>query len=228
MIAIGYEYCERRQSLKKKPVRRGEARERLLVAARDKIIAQGLHGVSIRAINAAAGVSPSILHYHFGSLDGLVLGLLGRFMEPLMKEREELLKVLDASDQTPTVRQIAEILVMPIARLAIENGEEGSGYVCLLARLYADRTPLLEEANSRWGLRFNTILFEQLQRANPGLGSAELALRLDLAGQALLRGLSALHQPPVSWVEQRSTATFGPWEQVDVVVDFVASGLGAT
>lgn len=214
--------------MRKKPVRRGEARDRLLVAARDKIIAQGLDGVSIRAINAAAGVSPGILHYHFDSLEELVLDLLGRFMGPLMKEREDLLRVLLASDQPPAIRQIAEVLVLPMARLAIEGGEEGYGHVCLLARLYADRAPVLEEANVRWASPFNATLFEQLQLADPDVDGAELALRLDLAGQVMLRGLSALQQPPVPWMEHRGVANVEPWEQVRVVVDFVAAGLGAT
>lgn len=210
------------------PVRRGEARERLLTAARDKIIAQGLDGVSIRAINAAAGVSPGILHYHFGSLEDLVLELLGRFMGPLMKEREDLLQVLLGNGLPPDTRQIAQVLVLPVARLAIEQSEEGYGHVCLLARLYADRAPLLEEANARWASRFNAMLFEQLQRANPDVGSAELALRLDLAGQVLLRGLSALQQPPMPWLERRGVAAVEPWEQARVVVAFVAAGLGAS
>lgn len=213
--------------MKKKPVKRGEARDRLLIAARKKIIVQGLDGVSIRAINAAAGVSPGILHYHFGSLEELVLELLGRFMGPLMKEREDLLRVLLASDQPPTIRQIAEVLVLPVARLAVEQGAEGYDHVCLLARLYAERAPVLEEANLRWASHFNATLFEQLQRAKPDVGSAELALRLDLAGQVILRGLSALQKPPVSWLEQRGVATVEPWDQIRVIVDFVAAGFGA-
>ncbi|WP_162300018.1 TetR/AcrR family transcriptional regulator [Kineobactrum sediminis] len=217
----------KRQAVRKKPVRRGEARDRLLAAARDKIIEQGLEGVSIRAINAAAGVSPGILHYHFGSLEELVLELLGRFMDPMMREREDLLRALKAGGHSPTIREIAEILVMPVARLALEHGEDGYGHVCLLARLYADRAPLLEEANMRWASRFNSALFEQLQLANPELHDPEIALRLDLAGQVLLRGLSALHQPPVPWLEQRGVAAVEPWQQVHVVVDFVAAGLGA-
>lgn len=214
--------------MKKKPVKRGEARDRLLIAARDKIIDQGLDGVSIRAINAAAGVSPGILHYHFNSLEELVLDLLGRFMGPLMREREDLLRTLMATNQPPAVRQIAEVLVLPVARLAIEHGAEGYGHVCLLARLFADRAPILQEANLRWASSVNATLFEQLQRANPEVGAAELALRLDLAGQVLLRGLSALQQPPVPWLEQRGVTTVEPWEQVRVVIDFVAAGLGAS
>lgn len=213
--------------MKKKPVRRGEARERLLLAAREMIIARGLDGVSIRAINAAAGVSPGILHYHFASLEELVLDLLGRFMGPLMQEREDRLTALLASDQAPSVRHIAEVLVLPVARLATDTGAEGHGHVCLLARLYADRAPLLEEANARWAASFNDRLFEQLQRANPGVGDAELALRLDLAGQVLLRGLSGLQRVPVPWLEKRGIASVDPWKQVRIVVDFVAAGLGA-
>lgn len=213
--------------MKKQPVKRGEARERLLLATRDKIIAQGVDGVSIRAINAAAGVSAGIFHYHFESLEELILELLGRFMKPLMAERENLLDLLSERKKPATVQEVTEALVMPVAKLAIDH-HEGYGHVCLLARLYADRSPLLQLANKRWGSKFNSKLFKQLQLCSPNLSNDELAIRMDLAGLAMLRGLSALHQPPVVWLKQQNPAKVEAWEQVRIIVDFVAAGLGAT
>ena len=46
---------------------RPSARERLLDCAEHLFADHGLEGVSLRAINAEAGLSPAALHYHFGT-----------------------------------------------------------------------------------------------------------------------------------------------------------------
>lgn len=206
-------------------VRRGEARERLLQAARELITAQGMEGVSIRAINAAAGVSAGILHYHFGGLDELVVELLGRNMAPLMQERAELLEAIGETGHSPVPRDLAEVLVMPLARFAIDGGAEGIAHVRLLARLHADRSPPLQQAEQRWSRQINAALFEALRGCNPGVPDKELALRLDLASHVLLRGLAALHQPPSPWQAERGLGSMDPWDQARLVIDFVAAGL---
>lgn len=209
---------------KRPPVKRGEARERLRVAARELITAHGMDGTSIRAINAAAGVSPGILHYHFGSLEELVVDLIGRHMEPLMQQRLRLLQELLAKGK-PTVRDLAEVLILPLARLAIEGGGEGIGHVRLLARLFTDRSPLLEKAEQRWTQAFTQQLYNALQPCVPDTPEQELALRLDLASHAFLRGLAALHETPVNWQAQRGVVSGDPWQRVRVIVDFVSAGL---
>ncbi len=211
---------------KRSQVRRGEARERLLTSARELITARGIDGVSIRAINAAAGVSPGILHYHFGNLDELVLALLGEFMGPLMLERVDMLQHCREEGRSLDTRVLAEVLVMPLARLAIYGGATGYGHVRLLARLYADRSAVLEQANTRWASEFNETIFAALSELFPKVSSVELALRLDMAGQAELRGLSALHQPPLDWQVRRGLSEgIDPWERVRIITDFVAAGL---
>lgn len=209
---------------RQQPVKRGEAREHLRLAARELIIEHGMDGVSIRAINAAAGVSPGILHYHFGSLEDLVLDLMGRHMQPLMEERLQRLQDLGASGQ-PTLRDLAEVLILPLARLAIEGGDEGIGHVRLLARLFADRSPLLDQAEQRWTQVLNQQLFSALQQCVPETPEHELALRLDLASHAFLRGLAALPETPVNWQATRGVVSGEPWQRVRVIVDFVSAGL---
>lgn len=209
---------------KRRAVKRGEAREQLMAAAQKLIIARGVEGVSIRAINAAAGVSPSILHYHFGSLDELVLELIERHMGPLMEERRALLDERLASGKF-TIRDVAEVLALPLAKLGVDGGEEGIGYVRLLARLYGDRSSLLEQAEQRWTNEVTSRLFQILQELCPGVPPGELALRLGLASDVLLRGLAELHTPPRVWQTQRGLAVSRPWEQVRQVVDFMSAGL---
>ena len=51
-------------------------RARLLSAAEALFLDQGYDDVSVRMINAKAGLNPGAVHYHFGSKRGLVVALL--------------------------------------------------------------------------------------------------------------------------------------------------------
>ena len=51
--------------------------QRLLEAGEYLFARYGVHGPTLRELNARAGQrNPSALHYHFGSRDGLVLAIL--------------------------------------------------------------------------------------------------------------------------------------------------------
>ena len=54
----------------------GTTRTAILEAARRRLLAEGLRGVSTRKVADEAGVPLSQLHYHFGSKRGLLLALL--------------------------------------------------------------------------------------------------------------------------------------------------------
>lgn len=50
-----------------------DTREAILIAARDAFAERGFDGASIRAIAAAAGVDPALVHHYFGTKDRLFL-----------------------------------------------------------------------------------------------------------------------------------------------------------
>ena len=117
---------------------RPSAREHLLDTAERLFAGHGLEGVSLRAINAEAGLSPAALHYHFGSKQSLVEALLERRMPRVMARRGELLDSLEAARDTPTARDVLGALVRPVAELLGELGQSGHRYVQLLYRLHVD------------------------------------------------------------------------------------------
>lgn len=51
-------------------------RAALLDAAERLFLAKGYERVSVRAVNAAAGMNPAAVHYHFGTKEDLVAELL--------------------------------------------------------------------------------------------------------------------------------------------------------
>jgi AcrR family transcriptional regulator len=70
---------------------RGEAtRRRIVDAARDVLLERGHGGASTRAVADEAGVRLSLVHYHFGGKQGLLLEVLERENELLVKRQQKL------------------------------------------------------------------------------------------------------------------------------------------
>lgn len=59
-----------------------DTRAEVLAAARDSFAAKGFAGTTIRAVAAAAGVDPALVHHYFGSKDDLFLAALALPVDP--------------------------------------------------------------------------------------------------------------------------------------------------
>lgn len=62
-----------------------DVRATLLKAARDAFAAGGYHAASLRRIAGAAGVNPAMIHYYFGSKQGLYRAMLAEVLEPVIE-----------------------------------------------------------------------------------------------------------------------------------------------
>jgi AcrR family transcriptional regulator len=70
---------------------RGEAtRQRIVGAAREVLLARGYGGTSTRAVAEEAGVRLSLVHYHFGSKQRLLLAVLDHENTGLLERQREL------------------------------------------------------------------------------------------------------------------------------------------
>jgi len=70
--------------------KRGETRERLLVAARNCLGDEGYAGLSTRRVAARAGAPLSQIHYHFGSKRTLVLALFEHLNAELLERQSRM------------------------------------------------------------------------------------------------------------------------------------------
>jgi AcrR family transcriptional regulator len=70
--------------------RGADTREQILDAARDVLVAQGYAGTTTRAIAEAAGIRPSLVHYHFGGKQQLLAAVLERENERLLVRQRAL------------------------------------------------------------------------------------------------------------------------------------------
>ena len=70
---------------------RGEAtRRRIVDAARDVLLERGHGGTSTRSVAEEAGVPLSLVHYHFGGKQGLLVAVLDRENTELLERQREL------------------------------------------------------------------------------------------------------------------------------------------
>ena len=74
----------------KRAVRGQETRLRILDAARDVLLERGFGGTSTRSVADEAGVPLSLVHYHFGGKQALLVAVLEREDENLLARQREL------------------------------------------------------------------------------------------------------------------------------------------
>ena len=91
----------------------------LLAAAELLFLEHGYDGVSVRAINAAAGLNPGAAHYHFGSKEGVAAALL----EDRLSSRTKALRAaFDALERGPQVDLEAVVALAVDPMLALADG----------------------------------------------------------------------------------------------------------
>lgn len=213
---------------------KGEARELLLNTAEVLFARHGVEGVSLRTINASAGVSPGVLHYHFGSREVLVHELVIRGQTRLWEARSSLLQPLLQLD-SPSVHAIVHSLVAPLAALALQppstQGDPevipaGVRYVRFMARLHADRSEILDEVSRRYQ-EVQQLYPQLLARALPDSSVTELDLRFAMANHAMLQMLSDITYQENPWL-QNALSIVDSNALTTMLVDFMASGISGT
>ncbi|WP_431035773.1 TetR/AcrR family transcriptional regulator [Streptomyces sp. P6-2-1] len=183
-------------------------RQRLLDAAKELFLEKGAEQVSLRAVNAAAGLNPGAVHYHFGSREGLVSALLERELGPVWRAWWERVPGEGAS-----VAELVAGLVEPFAGLVATR--DGRVLVHLLARTALPSGQLPNVATP-----FTPAPFEvRIGRALPELTPQEVAERCALAFSLVMYtyGRPLVRQPAERTV----------FPETETVVAFVLAGLTA-
>jgi AcrR family transcriptional regulator len=144
----------------------GEATRELLMVTAERLFAMnGVEGVTLREIQAAAGQSnSSVITYHFGSQAGLVRALLEFRYRKVNARRAELLQEARDRGVAGDAREAVWIIVRPL----IESIDAGEMFVPFLARVSAN-TRTFAEYLSPETLDSTTSV---LRDAVPGLLSA--------------------------------------------------------
>lgn len=118
--------------------RSSEPARRQLVSAAERLLAtQGLEGVALSEITAAAGQrNKSAIQYHFGSRDGLVRAVIDKHRPGVEEARNRLLDEIETESGPPTLIEVVQALVLPLAA-KLEDPDGGPEYLMVRAGLMA-------------------------------------------------------------------------------------------
>jgi AcrR family transcriptional regulator len=199
-------------------------RERLLDAAEKLFAAHGVHAISLRTVNAAAGArNVSAAHYHFGSKDNLIRALVARRMQAIAHERLAALAAVDAGARTaaPDLRAVVEAMVLPFFRLL--GGDRSS--VTFLARVSAEPGVVLDELAPPEFWAMVQRLAGLLHRALPHLPELAVLIRVRFLFQQTFAAVTDFERRARnvdSGIERQALET-----TVGELVDYVVGGLAA-
>jgi len=110
----------------------------LILAAERLMAVHGPGALTVRQINAAAQVrNSSAIHYHFGSVAGLLAAVLDHRMGPVNARRMTALDELRAAGRTSDQRAIVAALIWPLAG-ELAPRAQGNHYLRFLWRTLLD------------------------------------------------------------------------------------------
>lgn len=156
------------------------AREQMIDAAERLASERGLGAMSLRDVIAAAGQrNKNAARYHFGSREGLIEAVIEARMAPVNVRRLELLEALGSP---ATVRDLAEVLVRPLAEVVI--GERESRWARFLLQGWSDPSVegIVQRSFAGSGYRRVRALLSELDVPARRVDQAVGLLVLTLAG----------------------------------------------
>lgn len=194
-------------------------RQRLLDTALALFAEHGVEAVSLRSINAAAGVSPGILHYHFGNRDTLLDALLHRELPALAGRRSVRVDTVVAAGVRASPMDVANALLSPYGDYLDTDAANPGLFLRLLMRLVLDGSPLPEVVDHTRQADF-TRLADLLARIVPGLDHTTAGRRLAVAADMALFMTARRTAPAEIDRNERTHPAAG-------LADFIAAGLAA-
>lgn len=187
----------------------------------DQMISErGIDDVSMREIVQESGQkNASVIAYHFGGRDGLLLAVFRNRLAELQQVRLAALAELDAAGQGDDIRALVEVSVRPIANQL--RDESNSHYVRFAARM----TPRVDFANGDGHEmpKASEDLVGRLRRAiQKNLPEDVAAVRVSLAMNMMVGALAAYEQR-----QDEGLPTDPLEETVSELIDMIVGALTA-
>ncbi len=161
-------------------------RVRLVKTAERLFAANGLDAVSLRSINAAAGLGPSSAHYHFGTKNDLLTAVLLDMGTAVRDRISDNVGVLAAEGHPPTVDALIRAVTEPYKTLLLRHRTRGMRWIRIVTQLSQQGHPVLEATE----LDLRGRLLEQVRRTFPVTDPDRLERRWAVALMGFLQALS--------------------------------------
>lgn len=201
-------------------------KERLLDAAERLFAERGIAATSLRAIIAAAGVNLAAVHYHFGSKEALVTAVVERRIQPLNRERLEMLDKLEqrGARRPPRLEEIVEAFLAPPLRFG-KDPERGEIFLKLIGRLLAEPELFFGRIAAGQFAEVRDRFLNALGKALPHLTAEEIFWRLMFAVGAMAQATQLA--PHIQAASGGLCRPAGIEETLRRLVLFIAGGLRA-
>jgi AcrR family transcriptional regulator len=157
-----------------------DTKESILDAAERLFADHGFAATSLRGITSEAGVNLAAVNYHFGSKEELIRAVFRRRLDPLNRERLELLDDVEAraGDEAPPIERIVRSFVGPALRMGQRLGPAGETFMRMLGHASSEPSEQISrmfyEQFREVGERFQ----HALRRSLPELTREEVFWRL--------------------------------------------------
>ena len=201
-----------------------QTRKRILDTAERLFGERGVAAVSLRDINRTAGISQGVLHYHFGGRDAVVEAILERWLPSINAERTRMYEALLASGKTPTLRDVVEIVCLPLARLALGRQPAGRRFLRCLGRLHQEHNPVRTVVSDRY---IDVPILEMLQTLAPSAPRSRIEWYLGMIMSVIHATLCDVGREGQPWQVALKATGMYPAEQVQALVEFICEGVGA-
>lgn len=190
-----------------------ETRNQLMDAAEELFAELGVEGASIRSINAAAGLAPAAVHYHFGSKDRLIAAVIGRRGAQVQQRTAELLAAIEQSP-APSALDVVRALAEPFIELLEQDQTTGRRWLQIVGEMVLVRDERVQQVG--FGPNSPEVRFERAVAAlYPELPKAYVLVQWRTATTAMIQLLG--HAPTGGDGKLRRA-------ELDDIVRFVASG----
>jgi AcrR family transcriptional regulator len=155
-----------------------DAQTRLLDAAERLFAEHSYHGISLRTITAEADVNIAAANYYFGSKEGLFRAVFERRLEPMNRQRREMLEscVVRAGGATPPAEDVIAAFLAPAIRISASPGSEM--FRKLSGRASADPSPEVRRVVYSLYDPITQLFVDVLRRSCPHLTRKDLFWRL--------------------------------------------------
>ncbi|MGV9413675.1 TetR/AcrR family transcriptional regulator [Nocardia sp. NPDC003693] len=194
-------------------------RTRLLKTAERLFAAEGVDAVSVRAINAAAGLGAASVNYHFGTKTDLLSAVLLDLGAPVRDRIRANVDVLGARPAPPTPAELVDAVTGPYRALLHDHRTRGMRWIKIVSQLSVQAHPALEAAEED----LRGVLLAQVRRTFPGSDPTRLERRWAVALTTFLQALA--HADDSSAAHALTAAELT--EFLDDQVVFLRGGLSA-
>ncbi|MEU6379443.1 TetR/AcrR family transcriptional regulator [Streptomyces sp. NPDC046909] len=181
------------QKRRRKGPHDGEATRATLMDAAERLFAeQGVEAVSVRAVNAAAGLAPAAVHYHFGTKEALLDAVLLRRGREVVADISARCDALLAQAGRPDPEEILEALIAPYAALLERDRAGGARWLSIVGQLTLSGSDQMMPSAAPATDRLQTLI----HRAFPDTPADDLTNAWSLTVEALILLMA---RGPESW-----------------------------